>query len=92
MKKLVFLLAVIGTFAFDLPDKSTCTAPVVPVCFSPVEPGTTRCSMHRIPLSCLCNATVLDGGMERACMRPCVAGAGLCPTHYRPPLTDSIPK
>lgn len=73
----------------DLTDmeKATCTATVVPVCLAPAVPGSPYCSTHRPPLSCQCSA-----GGEVGCGAACKPGYNVCPAHWAPPLTDSIPK
>lgn len=91
MKKLliaigIVCIGVVFAFATTTHKKAGMCIAITPtgVCLQPTEAGTNYCPQHRIPLTCKCNVTVLSGGMEVACGRPCAAGKGVCGIHANP--------
>lgn len=90
MKKLLIAIAVICGVGFAIaatPSKKAgmCIA-ITPtgVCLQPTEAGTNYCIRHRVPLTCKCGVTILSGGMEVSCGKPCAIGKGTCLAHANP--------
>lgn len=93
MRKLVFILALIAAFAFDLPmDKTPCMKPP-PVCFNSAMPNSSYCSDHQnlppgIPPPKQCVFIIIAGGGGIQCQADALPGKDYCSNHNWPDLSE----